>query len=61
MKMVDNLNKKDFNTSMISEDYYYKKFGPKTLELKKEIEKSTKDKFNQSSDILDNFNWVIQP
>lgn len=57
MKMVDNLNKKDFNTSMISEDYYYKKYGPKTLALKKEIEKSIKDKFNQSSDILDNFNW----
>lgn len=55
--MVTNLNKKDFNTSMISKEYYYKKYGFKTLSLKKEIEKGIKDKFNQTSDILDSFNW----
>ena len=39
--MVTNLNKMDFNTSMISEEYYYKKYGFKTLSLKKEIEQGT--------------------
>ena len=55
--MVTNLNKKDFNTSMISEEYYYKKYGFKTLSLKKEIEQGIKEKFNQTSDILDSFSW----
>ena len=44
--MVTNLNKMDFNTSMISEEYYYKKYGFKTLSLKKEIEQGIKNKFN---------------
>lgn len=57
LDIVTNLNKMDFNISMISEEYYYKKFGPKTLKLKKEIEQGVKDKFNQKSDILDSFNW----
>lgn len=56
-KTITNLNKKDFNTTMISEEYYYKKYGLKTLSLKKEIEKGIKDKFNQTSDILDSFSW----
>ena len=55
--MVTNLNKMDFNTSMISEEYYYKKYGFKTLSLKKEIEQGIKNKFNQTSDILDSFGW----
>jgi hypothetical protein len=42
---------------MISKSYYYKKYGFKTLSLKKEIEKGIKDKFNQKSDILDDFEW----
>lgn len=36
--MIANLNKMDFTTMMISEEYYYKKFGLKTISLKKEIE-----------------------
>ena len=54
--MVTNLNKMDFNISMISEEYYYKKYGFKTLSLKKEIEQGIKNKFNQTSDILDSNN-----
>ena len=52
--MVTNLNKKDFNTSMISEEYYYKKYGFKTLSLKKEIEQGIKEKFNQTVIALGN-------
>ena len=57
LKMVANLNKEDFNESMISEDYYYKIYGLKSLSLKKQIEKGIKEKFNQTSDILDDFDW----
>lgn len=57
VKMAENLNKSTYNESMLSSEYYYKKYGLKTLELKKEIEKGIKDKFNQTSDILDDFDW----
>lgn len=56
-KIAENLNKQEFTESMISEEYYYKKYGFKTLELKEEIEKGIKEKFNQKSDILENFDW----
>ena len=39
----------------MSEDSYYKVYGTPTLELKKEIEKAIQDKFNETSDILDDF------
>lgn len=55
--MTDNLNKKSFDTSDLSEDYYYKKFGVKNLALKDEIEKGIKDKFGETSDILDKLDW----
>ena len=55
--VVDNLNKGTFNTSCLSEDSYYKVYGTPTLELKKQIEKAIKEKFNETSSILDNFNW----
>ena len=55
--MVENLNKGTFNTSHISEDSYYKVYGHMTKELKEEIEKAIKDKFNETTDILDDFDW----
>ena len=57
LDMVKNLNKEDFNETMISEDYYYKIYGLKSLALKEQIENGIKEKFNQTSDILDDFNW----
>lgn len=57
LEMVDNLNKQDFNENSISDSYYYKKFGVKTLDLKKEIEKGIKEKFNETSDVLDDIDW----
>lgn len=56
-KAVENLNKEYFTEDMISGDYYYKNYGLKTLELKEEIEKGIKEKFNQESDILNDFSW----
>lgn len=57
LKMVENLNKGTFNTSHISEDSYYKVYGHPNKRLKEEIEKAIKEKFNETSDILDDFEW----
>ena len=57
VEMADNLNKETFTQKMLSEDYYYKTYGVPTFELKKKIEKDIKRKFNQKSDILDDFEW----
>lgn len=58
LEMVKNLNKEDFNETMLSEDYYFKIYGLKSLELKKQIENGIREKFNQTSDILDDFDWT---
>lgn len=57
-EIIDNLNKGTFTTANLSEESYYKKYGTPTLELKEEIEKAIKKKFNEKSDILDDFNWA---
>ena len=57
LDMVKNLNKEDFNETMLSEDYYYKIYGLKSLALKEQIENGIKEKFNQTSNILNEFNW----
>lgn len=54
---VINLNKGTFSINDLSNDSYYKVYGHPTLELKKEIEENIKKKFNEKSDILDDFNW----
>ena len=56
-KMAENLNKEEFTEDMLSEEYYYKKYGLKTLELKEQIEKGIKEKFDQESDVLDDIDW----
>lgn len=54
---VLDLNKETFKETDISDNYYYKKHGYMTLDLKKEIEKGINDKFNEKSDILDQFRF----
>lgn len=54
---VDNLNRGTFTVNDLSEDSYYKTYGRPTLELKAEIERAIKEKFDETSDILDDFNW----
>ena len=56
-EVVTNLNKETFTTKDISKESYYKKIGVPTLELKKEIESAIKTKFDETSDILDDFSW----
>lgn len=55
--MVDNLNKEQFKEDMISDNYYYKKYGKMTFDLKEEIENGINEKFEQKSDILDSMDW----
>ena len=57
IEVVKNLNKEEFDDTMLSEEYYYKIYGAKSLELKKQIEDGIKEKFNQTSDILEDFDW----
>lgn len=57
LDIVKNLNKETFNDTMLSSDYYYKTYGLKTLELKKGIEEGIKNKFNQTSDLLEDISW----
>lgn len=58
LKVAENLNKETFTVKELSEKSYYKKIGTPTLKLKREIEKAIKDKFNEKSDILDDFDWT---
>ena len=57
LEVVENLNKETFKESDISEEYYYKKVDHPSIALKKEIEQAIKINFNETSDILDDFNW----
>lgn len=57
LEKVKNLNKGTFNTAYLSEESYYKVCDRPSLELKAAIEKAIKDKFNETSDILDDFDW----
>lgn len=57
MEVVKNLNKGSFTTDDISENSYYKTYGHPTIELKNQIENAIKEKFNETSDILDDFEW----
>lgn len=57
LDVVSNLNKGTFNTNYLGDDSYYKVYGHPTFELKKTIEKNIKDKFNETSDILDSFTF----
>lgn len=60
-EIVDNLNKESFTENMLSDEYYYKVYGPKSIALKNQIEKNIKEKFNQTSDILKDFSWPPEP
>ena len=57
LEVVENLNKETFTQNNLSEQSYYKKFGIPSPKLKKEIESSIKKKFNETSDILEDFEW----
>ena len=55
--LIENLNERTFEKTDLSDDYYYVKVGKSVLSVKKEIEDGIKDKFNETSDILDMVAW----
>ena len=59
-KMAKELNKQSFKKSNLSENSYYIKYGEVSPELKKEIVNAIKAKFNETSDILDAFDFSKQ-
>ena len=59
--LVKQLNKQKFNVDQLSEDSYYKAYGETSLELKQQIEEGIKEKFNETSDILDSVDWTPGP
>ena len=62
LKIVKNLNKQTFTKKQLSPSSYYSKFWLLTLDLKKEIENWIKEKFNETSDILDQWaDWSQVP
>ena len=62
LKIVENLNKQTFTNKELSPNSYYSKFWLLTLDLKKEIENWIKEKFNETSDILDQWaDWSQVP
>lgn len=56
-ELVNNLNKGTFTEENLSESSYYKTYGTPSPELKKQIEEEIKKKFNEKSDILDDFDF----
>ena len=55
--LADELNKQSFTEDQLNPNSYYKKQGLATTELKTEIEKGIKEKFNENSKILDKVEW----
>lgn len=55
--LVDELNKQNFKADMISDNSYYTAHGVMTTDFKTTIENALKEKFNETSDILDTLNW----
>ena len=56
--MAEELNKKTFDKSMLSENSYYTAYGETSMDLKNRIEADIMDKFNEKSDLLDMIDWT---
>jgi len=61
LQVVKNLNKQTFSNRYLSENSYFSKFWLLTLDLKTAIENWIKEKFNETSDILDLLDWSDVP
>lgn len=55
------LNQKEFTKENINSSSYYIKHGTVSPKLRQTIENGIKRKFNETSDILDTFDWTLDP
>ena len=59
--LAKELNKQRFKKEYISDNSYYTTYGIVSPELKDKIVNAIKEKFNETSDITDMFDWTYQP
>lgn len=55
--VIKGLNEQSFTADQLSDSSYYKTYGETSPELKKTIETAIKEKFGETSDVLDGANW----
>ncbi len=60
-KLAEELNTQSFTKDMISENSYYTKYGETSPELRQTIENAIKEKFNETSDVLNSVDWTPGP